>query len=138
MTLAGLRFGHVAFRVTDIDQSLRWYRDAFGAEVVAHVEGLGARPEYYYAEFVTGQMVEFFVNGQPGPEPAQEAAGFAHLCLVVDDVQAAIAHMSAIGATISRPYFEGRAGQKVFFVADPDGNQIEIMEIRPDSPIYRR
>jgi lactoylglutathione lyase len=137
MTLKGLRFGHVAFRVTDIERSLGWYREAFGAEVVAHVEAIGPKPEYYYAEFATGQMVEFFVNGRTVPEPAPDAAGFAHLCLVVDDIQEALAHMTAIRATISRPYFEGRAGQKVFFVADPDGNQIEIMEIRPDSPIHR-
>lgn len=137
MTLTGLRFGHVAFRVTDVEQSLRWYRAAFGAEVVAHVEAIGPKPEYYYAEFVTGQMIEFFVNGRAVPEPTPDAAGFAHVCLVVDDIQQAMAHMTTIGATISRPYFEGRAGQKVFFVADPDGNQIEIMEIRPESPIYR-
>ena len=137
MTLPGLRFGHVAFRVTDIERSLRWYREAFGAEVVAHVEALGPKPEYYYAEFAPGQLVEFFVNGQAVPEPPADAAGFAHLCLVVDDVQQALAHVTGMGATISRPYFEGRAGQKVFFVADPDGNQIEVMEIRADSPIYR-
>ena len=83
------------------------------------------------------RCLEFFVDGRAVPEPAPDAAGFAHLCLVVDDVQAALAHMTSVGATISRPYFEGRAGQKVFFVGDPDGNQIEIMEIRPDSPIYR-
>jgi hypothetical protein len=31
----------------------------------------------------------------------------------------------------------GRAGQALAFVSDPDGNRIELMEIPPDSPIYR-
>jgi lactoylglutathione lyase len=137
MTLHGLRFAHVAFRVTDVERTIRWYRDVLGAEVVAHVEAVGPKPEYYYAEFATGQMVEFFTNARPGPDAPADAPGFAHLSLLVDDIQEALAHVTAVGAEIARPYFEGRAGQKVFFLADPDGNQIELMELRRDSPIWR-
>ena len=50
MTLQGLRFAHVAFRVRDIDRTIQWYRDVLGAEVVCHVEAVGPKPEYYYAE----------------------------------------------------------------------------------------
>jgi lactoylglutathione lyase len=137
MTLQGLRFAHVAFRVRDIDETIRWYRDVLGAEVVCHVEAVGPKPEYYYAEFANGQMVEFFPHGQAAPELPGDATGFAHLSLLVDDIEAAQAHVEKVGATISRPYFEGRAGQRVFFIADPDGHQIELMELRKDSPIYR-
>jgi lactoylglutathione lyase len=137
MTLQGLRFAHVAFRVRDIDATIRWYRDVLGAQVVCHVEAVGPKPEYYYAEFANGQMVEFFPHATPGPDAAADAPGFAHLSLLVDDIEDALAHVEASGATISRPYFEGRAGQRVFFIADPDGNQIELMELRRDSPIWR-
>ena len=137
MTLSGLKFAHVAFRVRDIDQTMKWYEDVLGAKVVCHVEAVGPKPEYYYAEFANGQMVEFFTHGQPGPEGAPDAVGFAHLSLLVNDIDEALAHVNAVGATISRPYFEGRAGQKVFFVSDPDGHQIEFMELRKDSPIWR-
>ena len=137
MTLRGLKFAHVAFRVSDIQRTIDWYRDVLGAEVVCHVEAVGPKPEYYYAEFANGQMVEFFTHGQPGPAAAPDAVGFAHLSLLVDDIEEALTHVNAVGATISRPYFEGRAGQKVFFLADPDGHQIELMELRRDSPIWR-
>ena len=137
MTLSGLKFAHVAFRVSDIDETIRWYRDVLGAEVVCHVEAVGPKPEYYYAEFANGQMVEFFPGARESVEPPPDATGFAHLSLLVDDIQAALAHVESVGATISRPYFEGRAGQKVFFLSDPDGHQIELMELRRDSPIWR-
>lgn len=137
MSMPGLRFSHVAFRVADIERSLAWYKAVFGAELVCHVPPAGPKPEYYYAEFRHGQMVEFFTGGTGLPERTATSSGFEHFSLIVDDIQAAIAHLQAVGATISRPYFEGRAGQKVVFVADPDGNTIELMEIRPDSPIYR-
>ena len=137
MTLQGLRFAHVAFRVRDIDATIRWYEAVLGAKVVCHVEAVGPKPEYYYAEFTNGQMVEFFPHATPGPEAPADATGFAHLSLLVDDIEAAQAHVEAVGATISRPYFEGRAGQRVFFISDPDGHQIELMELRRDSPIWR-
>jgi len=136
-TMPGLRFSHVAFRVADIERTLAWYRQVFGAELVCHVEAVGPKPEYFYVEFRHGQMVEFFSHGHAQPEPPADASGFVHFSLIVDDIQAAIAHLNAIGANIVRPYFEGRAKQKIVYVADPDGNVIELMEIPPDSPIYR-
>jgi hypothetical protein len=33
--------------------------------------------------------------------------------------------------------FIGRAKQKIAFISDPDGNSIELMEIPPESEIYR-
>jgi hypothetical protein len=36
-----------------------------------------------------------------------------------------------------RPKFMGRAGQRIAFIFDPDGNSIELMEIPPESAIYR-
>jgi len=29
MSISGLRFGYVAFKVSNVEQSLRWYADAF-------------------------------------------------------------------------------------------------------------
>ena len=33
--------------------------------------------------------------------------------------------------------FIGRAQQRIAFISDPDGNSIELMEIPPESAIYR-
>jgi hypothetical protein len=33
--------------------------------------------------------------------------------------------------------FTGRAGHQIAFISDPDANLIELMQIPPDSPIYR-
>jgi hypothetical protein len=33
--------------------------------------------------------------------------------------------------------FIGRARQRIAFISDPDGNSIELMEIPPESEIYR-
>ena len=38
MSISGLRFGHVAFKVSDVERSLRWYGNAFGAKMIYHGE----------------------------------------------------------------------------------------------------
>ena len=41
MSIAGVRFGHVAFKVADTERSVRWYADAFGARKIYHAEAKG-------------------------------------------------------------------------------------------------
>ncbi len=36
-----------------------------------------------------------------------------------------------------RPVREGRSQYRIAFISDPDGNLIELMQIRPESAIYR-
>ena len=64
MSIAGLRFGHVAFKVADAERSVRWYADAFGAKKIYHAEAQGDRPELMFLEFSSGQCVELFTGGK--------------------------------------------------------------------------
>jgi catechol 2,3-dioxygenase-like lactoylglutathione lyase family enzyme len=58
--------------------------------------------------------------------------------LTVSDLDAALAHLATLGVEPTMTPRVGRAGQKLTFIADLDGNRIELMEIPTDSPIYRR
>jgi lactoylglutathione lyase len=137
MSISGLRFGHVAFKVSDVERSLRWYADAFGAKKIYHAEAKGERPELMFLEFATGQYIELFTGGQRKIEPPSDRAGYMHFCLLVDDINEALSHLTAMKVHIERPLFTGRAKQRIFFISDPDGNVIEMMEIPRESPIYR-
>ena len=137
MSISGLRFGHVAFKVSDLEQSLRWYADAFGAKKIYHAEAKDERPELMFLEFAKGQYVELFTGGQRKIEPPADRAGYMHFCLLVNDINEALAHLTAMNVHIERPLFTGRAHQSIFFISDPDGNIIEMMQIPPESAIYR-
>ena len=64
MAINGLRFTHVAFRASDLERSIRWYEDAFGARKVFHAKQEGDRPELLFLEFAKGQFIELFTNGK--------------------------------------------------------------------------
>ena len=64
----------------------------------------------------------------------EEPIGYAHFCLVVDDLAATLAHLATLGVAPAAPPRMGRAGQQLAFVADPDGNRIELSELGTDAP----
>lgn len=136
MAITGVRFGHVAFKVSDVERSIRWYRDAFGARKVYHAKQEGNWPELMFLEFAKGQFVEFFTNGKNRVEQPPDPIGYLHFCLLVDDLEAALKHLAAMNVHPDRRFI-GRAGQRIAFISDPDGNSIELMEIPPESAIYR-
>ena len=136
MAISGVRFGHVAFRVADVDRAVKWYADAFGARKVFHGEPQAGRQELMFLEFAPGQHIEIFTNGTERFQTPANAIGYQHYCLVVDDIDEAIRHLATMNVHPERPVREGRSHYRIAFVADPDGNVIELMEIRPESAIY--
>ncbi|HEY4487779.1 MAG TPA: VOC family protein [Candidatus Paceibacterota bacterium] len=137
MTIPALRFGHVAFRVSDVERSVRWYDDAFGARKVFHAPQAGDRQELMFLEFAKGQFIELFTNGRDKVETPANAIGYQHFCLAVDDLNQMLEHLAAISVYPERPPRIGRSHYLIAFVSDPDGNVIELMQITPASAIYR-
>jgi lactoylglutathione lyase len=136
MPISGVRFGHVAFKVADVERSIRWYGDAFGAKVIYRVAPSGDRPELMFLEFAKGQCVELFPGGKNMLASPADPIGYIHFCLVVDNLEQALDHLAKMNVKPERKFI-GRAKQRIAFISDPDGNSIEIMEIPPESEIYR-
>ena len=136
MSIAGLRFGHVAFSVADTERSVRWYADALGAKKIYHAERQGERPELMFLEFANGQCIELFPGGKNQLASPADPIGYIHFCLVLDNLDQALEHLAKMNVKPERKFI-GRAKQRIAFISDPDGNSIELMEIPPESEIYR-
>ena len=136
MSIAGLRFGHIAFRVADAERSVRWYAEALGAKKIYHAERQGERPELMFLEFANGQCIELFPGGKNLFASPADPIGYIHFCLVLDNLDQALEHLAKMNVKPERKFI-GRAKQRIAFISDPDGNSIELMEIPPESEIYR-
>lgn len=90
-----------------------------------------------FLEFAKGQFIELFTEGHEKVVIPRNAIGYQHFCLAVDDLNQMLEHLAAMNVYPERPPRVGRSHYLIAFVADPDANIIELMEISPESAIYR-
>lgn len=127
--------GHAAFRIRDLSRSLDFYCGALGLEEAFHLDRDGEpSPWIVYLHVGPNQFLELFPNGEGEVKPRSRAAGYNHLCLVVDDLRAAVESLEAKGIRITSGPKQGTDRNWQAWIDDPDGNAIELMQISPDSP----
>ena len=119
-----MKYLHTMVRVTDMDASLRFYRDALGLELLHLQEFPGGR---YTLAFLaapgdTSAQVELTCNWDP--EAYTGGRNFGHLAYQVDDIYASCSHLQAHGVDILRPPRDGYMA----FVRSPDGISIELLQ----------
>ncbi|MDJ0860444.1 MAG: VOC family protein [Dinoroseobacter sp.] len=120
---------HSMIRVLDETRSLDFYKRAFGLEVADRLD-FSDFILIYLSNSEQSFELELTVNkGQS--EPYDLGNGYGHLAVSVDDLDAEHARFEAEGLS-PRKLVEfapdGKLVGRFFFVADPDGYQIEVLE----------
>ncbi|GGO63186.1 lactoylglutathione lyase [Roseovarius pacificus] len=120
---------HSMIRVLDEARSLAFYDTAFGLKVADRLDF----PEFtlvYLSNPETEFELELTINkGQSGPYDLGN--GYGHLAVSVADLDAEHARFEAEGLAPRKLVEFAPAGERIarfFFVADPDGYQIEVLE----------
>lgn len=120
---------HSMIRVLDEARSVDFYKRAFGLDVADRLD-FSDFTLVYLSNDETGFELELTVNkGQT--EPYDLGDGYGHFAVSVDDLDAEHARFEAEGLNPRKLVEFAPAGELVgrfFFVADPDGYQIEVLE----------
>ena len=119
-----MQYLHTMVRVTDLDASLRFYRDALGLEVLSVREVPQGRftLAFLAAPGNSSAQVELTYNWDP--ETYTGGRNFGHLAYAVDDIYATCARLQAYGVAIVRPPRDGYMA----FVRSPDQISIELLQ----------
>ena len=125
--------GHTAFRVRDLEKSLHFYCDLLGMKQAFDIDRDG-KPWIKYIHLGGEQFLELF----PEPETAEDFSGnkgsYRHMQLEVDNLEQTISEMEARGLPrTGNPPRQGRDGNWQYWLTDPDGNRLELMQIMPGS-----
>jgi lactoylglutathione lyase len=119
-----VKYLHTMVRVTDIEASLKFYRDGLGLEEVRRTENEKGRYTLIFLA-AKGQHetpVELTYNWDP--EVYTGGRNFGHLAYEVENIYEFCAHMQKLGYTINRPPRDGRMA----FVRSPDNISVEILQ----------
>lgn len=115
-------FNHFNFNVLDLKRSLEFYDKALGLKPVREVERNG-----YKLVFIgdgesgfTLELTEIFDR----KEPYDLGEGEFHLAFASDNIEAEYARHKEMGIVCQ----EQKPGHSFYFIEDPDGYWIEIIE----------
>lgn len=145
-------FSHIGICVTDLDRSIRFYRDVFGFvqlyqldfdnnEVAATMEQDGRfRSAMLIRDDIRIELLQWVdvpMTGSGERKPMTEL-GFTHLSFRVEDVEGLTDAIVAAGGELVEATrtvlgdVEDPASGRFIYLTDPDGTRIELMQNVPD------
>jgi lactoylglutathione lyase len=125
-----MRILHTMIRVGNLDESLAFYTEVLGMQLIRRHEypegrftlafvGYGDESEHAVIELTHNWDTDGYTLGD----------GFGHIALAVDDAAAACDRIRARGGKVVREAGPMKHGTTVIaFVEDPDGYRIELIE----------
>ena len=119
-----MKYLHTMVRVTDLEASLKFYRDALGLEVVRIREVPQGRFTLAFLAAPGDHSAQIELTHNWDPEPYTGGRNFGHLAYLVDDIYAACERLQAHGVAILRPPRDGYMA----FVRSPDNISIELLQ----------
>ena len=122
--LTDMKYLHTMVRVSDLDSSLKFYRDALGLEVLRSQEYPAGRFTLVFLAAPGDEEAQVELTYNWDPEELSGARNFGHIAYAVDDVYALCQRLQSHGVTILRPPRDGRMA----FVRSPDNISIELLQ----------
>ena len=119
-----MKYLHTMVRVTDLEISLRFYRDALGLEVLNVREVPAGRFTLVFLAAPGDHSAQVELTYNWDPETYTGGRNFGHLAYAVDDIYALCTRLQVHGVTINRPPRDGHMA----FVRSPDNISIELLQ----------
>jgi len=120
---------HLCFVSGDLDGAVEFYTRQLGARHAFDFTRDTGERFGVYLHLGARTFVEIF--DADDADVAGDDTRYKHLCLEVDDMEATVADMRSRGAEVGEVK-RGSDGNLQAWLADPDGNRIELMELAPD------
>jgi lactoylglutathione lyase len=119
-----MKYLHTMVRVTDIEQSLRFYRDALGLAELSRRDYSQGRYTLVFLAAPGDETAQVELTYNWDPESYTSGRNFGHLAYRVENIYATCQRLLDHGVTINRPPRDGRMA----FVRSPDNISIELLQ----------
>jgi len=139
------KFNHSMIRVKDAEKSLKFYQETMRMKLIRTSENKDANFNLYFLAYPES-------SGKPDPQSQMEGIleltwnygtekdanfkyhdgnaepqGFGHICVTVDDMEAACKRWEELGVTWKKRMTDGRM-KNIAFILDPDGYWVEVVQ----------
>lgn len=120
---------HSMIRVLEEQRSVEFYKTAFGLQVADRID-FDTFTLVYLSNSESGFELELTVN-KGTTEPYELGNGYGHFAVSVEDIDAEHARFTEAGLNPRKLVdfqHEGQRLARFFFVQDPDGYEIEVLQ----------
>lgn len=120
---------HMMIRVLELDRSITFYRDAFALDVADRFDF-----DDFTLVYLRNAEADFEVeltHNHGTSEPYEHGTAYGHIAFAVDDLDTEHERFESAGLNPRRIVEFKRDGAlmaRFFFVQDPDGYQIEVLQ----------
>lgn len=124
---------HIGLPARDAAALRDWYVAKLGAKCIAPT---GTEPPFFIQP--PGANASFEIYHASGANVATEdngLAGWRHLALRVESIEAARQHLEARGVQFMDPIKPAAGGGRVLFFRDGEGNLLHLVDRPPDSAV---
>jgi catechol 2,3-dioxygenase-like lactoylglutathione lyase family enzyme len=117
---------HVALYVHDMDKTLAFYKEFLGFDQPYSLTNQDGTLRLTWIKINDRQSVEIF------PEVETNSDRLYHVALETDDAVGMWHYLAAHGIKVPEKVGKGKIGNLNYFIHDPDGHIIEIVQYMPD------
>ena len=121
-----LKLLHTRMRVTDLDQTIRFYTTVLGLEVIERRTSPRGSQLAFMRVPNSEELIELTSFPPSGPVKVQE--DLVHLAFQVESLDHTMASLNAKGITITDGPTRTSSGSRFIFIDAPDGYEIELIE----------
>lgn len=124
---------HMAIRTRGITDSVRYYTEVLGLREAFRMFREDGSLGTVYLYIAPGQYLELFSDGTREGITGPDVIGICHLCLMTKDIRRSYDAVKSAGGPLDSEVKRGKSQCWMFWTHDPDGTQIEVMEMPPES-----
>ena len=126
-----MRYLHTMVRVTDLEASLYFFRDALGLEVLRTKEVPSGRFTLVFLAAPGDSQAQVELTYNWVSQALQGGRNFGHLAYAVENIYSTCERLQQHGVTILRPPRDGYMA----FVRSPDNISVELLQAGQPLPV---
>lgn len=140
----GIRMEHIGMHVENLDETIRWYHDVFGFELVVpsfekwyNFTG-GTFPRTCTMRLGTME-IEIYELQNPLPYNLvihDYVTGLRHMSFEVEDVEGWVEHVKSLGIEIFVDNDYGSRNSHTVYVIDCNGMMVEVTNVKVKKPLF--
>jgi len=126
--------GHAAYHTAQMDKILDFYCNKLGFTHAFSLNDDDGNPWIEYIKLTNNSFIEFFYASPERAELLKTSDKWMqHTCIIVSDVDETVKFLKSNDIKIIIGPTVGKDGNPQCWIADPDGNPLELMSISEDS-----